>query len=203
MTPKTAMAGSETRERLVEVAVKLMLEKGYTATSVDEICETAKLTKGSFFHYFESKEDMGKAAVKFFYGRMQGMMAQCDFMKETDPLKRIYGYIDSMIGCFQDPDAPKCCLIGNFTQELSATHPEILELCAECFEDGTGHLKEWLTEAKAKYAPRSNLDTGALADYFTSLAQGSILLYKATKDRKLFARNLGLYKQYLKTLFGK
>lgn len=203
MTPKTAVAVPETKEKLLEAAVRLMLEKGYTATSVDEICEAAKLTKGSFFHYFENKEDLGKAAVKYFYGRMKGMFSECDFMKESDPLKRVYGYVDAMIEFSQTPNTPKCCLIGNFTQELADTHPAIRDVCAECFDDGMGHLKVWLAEAKTKHTPRANFDTDALADYFTSLAQGSILLAKATQDRKLFVRNLTLYKQHLKSIFGK
>lgn len=203
MTPKTAEAGSETKEKLLEAAVKLMLEKGYTATSVEEICGAAKLTKGSFFHYFESKEELGKAAVRHFYGQMKGMFSECDFTKESDPLKRIYGYIDAMIEFSGGSNRPACCLIGNFAQELAATHPAIRKVCAECFDDGMGDLKEWLAEAKSKYAPRAGFDAGAMADYFTSIAQGSILLSKSTRDRKLIARNLTLYKQHLKALFGK
>lgn len=203
MTPKTAAAGHDTKEKLLEAAVKLMLEKGYTATSVDEICETAKLTKGSFFHYFESKEELGKEAVRYFYSRMKGMFAKRDFPKESDPLKRVYGYIDAMIDFSRRSDNPPCCLIGNFTQELADTHPAIRDVCAECFDEGMGPLKAWLTEAKAKHAPRATFDTDALADYFTSLTQGTILLAKATQERKLFARNLTLFKQHLKALFGK
>lgn len=203
MTPKTAVAGTDTKDRLLEAAVKLMLKNGYTATSVDEICEAARLTKGSFFHYFESKEALGKAAVRHFYGRMKGMFAECDFTKEADPLKRVYGYIDAMIDFSRRPDNPPCCLIGNFAQELADTHPAVRDVCAECFDDGMGPLKAWLAEAKAKHAPRAGFDTDALADYFTSLTQGTILLAKATQDRKLFVRNLTLYKQHLKALFGK
>lgn len=203
MTPKTEVAAMETREKLLDAAVKLMLKNGCTATSVDDICEAARLTKGSFFHYFESKEELGKEAVRYFYGRMKGMFAERDFSKESDPLKRVYGYIDAMIDFSKCSDNPACCLVGNFTQELADTHPEIRDVCAECFDDGMGPLKEWLAEAKAKHAPRANFDTGALADYFTSLTQGTILLAKATQDRKLFARNLTLYKQHLKSLFGK
>lgn len=203
MSPKTAVAGTDTKERLLEAAVGLMLEKGYTATSVDDICGAAKLTKGSFFHYFKNKEELGTAAVKFFYGRMKGMFARCDFAREADPLKRVYGYLDAMIEFSKDTESPKCCLIGNFAQELSDTHPAIRDACAECFDDGMGSMREWLAEAKSKYAPRSAINPAALSSYFTSIAQGSILMAKATRNRKLFAKNVALFRNHLKALFGR
>ena len=67
---RTRQENPATREKLLETAQHLMLAKGYTATSVEEICEAADLTKGSFFHYFASKEDLGKAVLDRYVNTM-------------------------------------------------------------------------------------------------------------------------------------
>ena len=63
--PKRERDPAATRQRLIDATVRLMLRQGFAATSVDRICGEAGLTKGSFFHHFESKEAVGKAAKAF------------------------------------------------------------------------------------------------------------------------------------------
>ncbi len=65
-----------TKEKLLDTAIGLMLKKGFTATSVDEICQTAGLTKGSFFYYFESKEDLADAALHRFWQSQMDMIGK-------------------------------------------------------------------------------------------------------------------------------
>src|SRR5689334_24216214 len=64
---RTAQTYTPTKEKLLDAAQQLMLSKGFPATTVDEICDTAGFTKGSFFHYFESKEQLGKEVLNRFY----------------------------------------------------------------------------------------------------------------------------------------
>ncbi|MBI3587486.1 MAG: TetR/AcrR family transcriptional regulator [Ignavibacteriales bacterium] len=187
--------------QLLEVAQRLMLAKGYTATSVDEICQQADLSKGSFFHYFESKEELGKAALDGFYFRQKEGMLQAEFRKEADPLKRVESLIDFLIQAFKNPDIPKSCLIGNFSQELSETHPEIRKLCADHFADWAESVKSDLDEAKTKYKPHTPLDTQSIADYLIAVIEGTLILYKAKKDIKIFEKNLGHLKLYVQSIF--
>ena len=92
-----AIATSEvpdTKRRLLDAATGLMMQQGFTATSVDEICEQAKLTKGSFFHYFKSKEEIGEGALDHYFDRQKAMFFQADFNKLADPLERLNGLLD-------------------------------------------------------------------------------------------------------------
>src|SRR3989338_3643231 len=93
---RTAQSDSPTKDRLLDAAKRLMLAKGFAATTVDEICEGAKLTKGSFFHYFESKDQLGKVLLERFCAEGQQMHEAC-CGAETDPLKRVYNYIEGTI----------------------------------------------------------------------------------------------------------
>lgn len=198
---RKAQGGSVKRERLLEAAQKLMLAKGYAATSVDEICATAGVTKGSFFHYFKSKEDVGRTVLDHFVACRVQAMQTAPFFNKRDPLKRVYGYVDFLIKMSKDPTAPKSCLLGNFAQDLSDTHPEFRVQCAKHFSQWTEGLKRDLSEAKAKYASRAGFDTRSLAEYLIAILQGSLILAKAHQDMYLFEKNLRHYKRYIKDLF--
>ncbi len=93
---RTAQLHSPTKEKLLDAAQQLMLAKGFPSTTVDEICETAGLTKGSFFHYFASKEQLGKEVLNRFYVFLQQTSQQGSFRKKSDPLQRVYGYVDRL-----------------------------------------------------------------------------------------------------------
>jgi len=54
---------SSTRERLIEVAIRLFWRYGYSSVSVDQLCEEALVKKGSFYHFFPSKEELALAAI--------------------------------------------------------------------------------------------------------------------------------------------
>ena len=76
----------ETKRKLVDAGVKLMRRQGFNATTVDDICSAAGVTKGGFFHYFKSKEDIAKAAVvRFREGKRQDF-DNAPFRKLADPL---------------------------------------------------------------------------------------------------------------------
>lgn len=192
-----------TKERLLDAAQGLMLAKGFTATTVDEICEKAKLTKGSFFHYFKSKEELGKAALNRFVAMMTQRFQEAPFHQESDPLKRIYGYLDCAIQCSKDPKAPKACLLGIFSQELSDGYPQIRSLCCGHFSQWAEGLRKDLGEAKAKYAPKKDLDARSLAEHIIAVMEGSLILAKAQQDKGVIEQSLKHLKQYLRSLFGR
>jgi len=178
-----------------------MLGKGFVATTVDEICEAAGLTKGSFFHYFESKEALGQAVLdRFVASRYQSIQA-APFSKNSDPLQRVYGYLDFVIKMSQEPSVRKGCLLGSFAQDLSETHPDIRKSCARHFTGWAELLKQDLDKAKAKYAPKARFDTSSLAEHFIAVFEGSIILAKSKRDPELFEKNLRHFKRYLKNLF--
>src|SRR6516162_9471785 len=94
---RKARTDSLTRQKLLDAAEGLMLTKGYTATSVDDICEAAGLTKGSFFHYFEGKEHLGSLVAERFYASQREMAKAAPFRRKKDPLDRVFGHVDYFI----------------------------------------------------------------------------------------------------------
>jgi TetR/AcrR family transcriptional regulator, transcriptional repressor for nem operon len=200
---RTAQTDSLTRQKLLDAAQELMLAKGYTATSVDEICTAAGLTKGSFFHYFEGKEHLGRVVAERFYASMRQLSESAPFRQKKDPLDRVLGRVDYYIEMSRHPQAAQGCLLGTFIQELSETHASIRSVCATCFDDAAQSFKQDLDEAKAKYAPRARFSTQSLAAHLTAVVQGSIILAKARQDPGVMEENLGHFRDYLKSLFGR
>lgn len=201
MTMRTRQLYSPTKEKLLEAAQQLMLAQGFTATTVDEICQAAGLTKGSFFHYFESKEHLGKAVLDRFVSSMFQTIGGAPFLKKSDPLQRIYGYVDFAIRMSKDPKVQNSCLLGTFAQELSDTHHRMRSICAQHFARWADALKQDLDQAKAKYRPKAALATQSLAEHFIAVVEGSLILAKAKNEKKVFEKNLLHFKQYLKSLF--
>ena len=189
-----------TRNKLLEAAEDLMLAKGYVATSVDEICASAGVTKGSFFHYFRNKEALGKVLLERFSRKQESVFVEACAAIE-DPLERVYCLIDCAIEGSRRPDM-KGCLVGTFAQEISETHPELRQVCECTFERFAASVARDLIAAKETHAPDAEFDAESLGNYFLSLAQGSMLVLKTTGDRAAMAANLNHFKHYLKSLYS-
>ena len=194
------MRVSKAKDRLLDAAERLMLAKGYAATTVDEICEAAKLTKGSFFHYFESKERLGRELLeRFCAASQQRLLEACP--KERDPLKRVYGMVQGAIKMSKACAARQGCLLGAFAQELSDSHPQIRAVCAEAFTQWARALKSELDAAKAQYAPKADVDTKSLAEHFIAIVEGSKILAKAKRNARIEEESLRHFQRYLEQIF--
>ena len=196
---KLAKKKTPTKERLLDAAQELMLAKGFSATTVDEICGAAKLTKGSFFHYFESKDELGKVLLERFCAQ-SSQRHQRFSGSEADPLKRVYRYLDGVAETASDPALSRGCLLGTFAQELSDVSPRIRMSCAKGFENWAGQFAKDLSLAKARHAPKASFRPHELAEHLIAILEGSLILGKAKKDKRVLKQNLRHYKNYLKSL---
>jgi TetR/AcrR family transcriptional repressor of nem operon len=203
---RTANPNPQAKEKIILAATRLFLEKGYAATSVDEICEAAGLTKGSFFHYFASKEDLASAALDRFCDGQQKLMMESPFLQKADPLERVLGNVDFAIDFSKKIGAQLLqgggCLLGTFSDELSRTHPEIRNQCAQKFASWAEAIRRDLDLAVEKHKPKTRIDTLALAENFIATLEGAILLAKAKQDTAVIEHSMENYRLLVKTLFG-
>ena len=198
---RTKQAHSPTKEKLLGAAQEVMLEKGFPSTTVEDICEKAGVTKGSFFHYFVSKEALGKEALEYYISQSQRDLQAAAFHQKKDPLQRINGYIDYLVQKSQEAVFEKGCLLGIFSQELSSTYPEIRSLCARKFEEWAEILKADMDQAREKYVPKKPINTLSLAEHFIATLEGSLILAKAKQDKRIVEKSLEHFRKYLQTLF--
>lgn len=199
----TSMELSGTKRKLVDAGVKLMRARGYNATTVDDICADAGVTKGGFFHYFKSKDDVAHTALAHFHEDRMKSYEDAPFRKLADPLDRVFGRLDFVKASIGgDHHVTKGCLIGMFAQELAVTNPEIGEVCRNYFERMVRDFSHDLTEAKAAHAPAAKFDPKAVAQFYLSIVQGSLMLAKIAGGNEVLHDNIEQFRSHLKFLFS-
>jgi TetR/AcrR family transcriptional regulator, transcriptional repressor for nem operon len=202
LNPNPTTELPETKRKLVDAGVKLMRARGFNATTVDDICTEAGVTKGGFFHYFKSKQDIAAAAVTRFHEIKARDFQNAPFRQFADPLDRVFGRLDfakESVG--GDKHLTKGCLIGMFAQELSFTNPDLRDACKDTFARIAKDFEADLAEAKARHAPKAKFDPKNLAMLYVSIVQGSLMLAKASGANDVLLENIEQFRQLLESLF--
>lgn len=189
------------KSKLLEAALSLILVKGYHGTTVDEICSEAGVTKGSFFHYFKSKEDIGKAAIVQFEKLQSNLINGTGLDQIRDPMEKLHALLDFFAAMASDPDSPRSCVTAVMTQELSESNADFRVLCEEKFYNNTKPLKDILDEVIEQYPARKPVDSQQLSDYFLSVYQGSLIIAKARNNRDVLKQNVELFREYMMNIF--
>jgi len=192
----------ETRGRLLAAAIDVIRAKGYTATTVDDICATAGLTKGSFFHHFDSKEELGIAAIEQFGTMADALFGGARYQADPDPRARILGYVDLRMAMLQGDIAQYTCLLGTTVQEVYATHPALRAACDRVLSDHAAALARDLAAAKELYAPTAAWTPESVGYFMQCVLQGAFIFAKARQSPTIAAASLGHLRDYLVTLLG-
>ena len=158
--PKRPRGGA--REKLLEASFVLIRENGYSATSVDELCAEAGVTKGAFFHHFKSKDALAVAAADRWSEVSKTLFRTAPYHKHRDPLDRLLGYLDFRKALAKGEVAEFSCLAGTMVQEVYRTHAKIREACAATFSDHVAPLEATIAEAMKLYGVREKWSAQSL-----------------------------------------
>ena len=189
------------RARLLEAGSTVIRAKGYTATTVDDICAEAGVTKGSFFHHFKSKEDLVLGAVAHWNQWTEAVFADAGYRRLEDPLQRVLGYVD-LRSAILDREIPEfTCFLGTLVQETYATHPAVREACDRGMSAHIAGLTRDLEAAKRLYAPRASWSAESVGYFIQAVLQGSFIFAKAKQDAGVARQNLSHLRRYLLSLF--
>src|SRR5215469_9624394 len=115
----------ESKTRLLDAALRVIRTKGYAATTVDDICRAAGVTKGSFFHHFKSKDELALAAIQHWESTTEALFAGAPYHEPSDPLERLLGYVRFRGELLNGTIPDFTCFLGTLVQETFATHPKI------------------------------------------------------------------------------
>ena len=189
------------RRKLVASATRLMLARGYAGTSVDEVCAAASVTKGSFFHYFRTKEDLGSAVLDLYLARVLDAMEALR-SAEPDPLRRVTVSLEFLADAAEHGPLRDGCILGGFAQDLSATHPAIRSRCAHHFDDWIARIERDIAEAAAgRRGPP--VDARSLAEHIVASFEGAIILAKASGDPAVVRRALHHAREHMAHSIGR
>lgn len=199
MTP----AQHESRTKLLDAALDVFRAKGYTATRVEDICATAGLTKGSFFHHFKTKDDLAIAAAARWTEVTGELFRNADYHKPADPVDRVLGYVEFRRKLLRGALAEYTCLLGTLIQEVYDTNPPIRIACEASISSHVATLVEDIEAAKAAHAPGATWSAESLALHMQAVIQGSFIIAKARYGADPAAESIEHLKRYVAGLFGR
>jgi len=181
----------DTREKLVRTAERLMLRDGYSATRVDEVIRKAGLSKGSFYHFFDSKESLGLAALERYYTDRVGRLAAGAYATETDPLRRARGFLEHASRVAEDLWTTGC-LLASLAADAAGSNRAI----SNALRKRTSDLRALLVDLLGPFATPGNT-AADLADQFLVCIEGSIVLARIHDDPTYLRRGLEQFRRCL------
>jgi len=191
------------KTRLLEAAAELIQVQGYAATTVDEICHRAGVTKGSFFHHFRSKDQLAIASAAHWAAANAAALATAPHRRARDPLERLLGWVEFQRGLLSAPAPPAfACLLGTLSQETYATHPDIRAACDRELTSQIAELMLDIDAAKQRYVPDAPWSAESIGYFLQALLQGSFVFAKAKSSSEVARANLAHLRDYLLALFG-
>ncbi len=161
-----------------------MKAKGYNGASVNDIVEAAKVPKGSFYNYFESKEIFAADALA--KAADQGLEASLKQLanKETPPLLRLEKYFANETNTCSESDFTIGCFLGNMCQEMADSSELIRDKLRQVLGEHTQLIADVLHEAQAKGQLSAEADTQCMAEFLFNAWEGALMRMKASKCRQ-------------------
>lgn len=191
-----------TRDKLLISALKLIRSKGYGATTIDDLCKDAGVTKGAFFHHFKSKETAAVAATQFWNAGTGALFANADYHKHDDPLDQLIAYIDFRAQLLKLGGLPDItCLLGTTVQETFDTHPALRMACDIGITGHAETVQLMIEAAKARHAPHATWSAQSLALHTQAVIQGAFIVAKARSDVGVAHDSIVHLRRYLELLF--
>ncbi len=200
MKPETA-AKAGARQKLLDAALSLIREKGYSSTSVDELCAQADVTKGAFFHHFKSKDALGVAAAHHWSVITGAFFETAPYHRHSDPLERVLGYLDFRKAILKGEIAEFTCLVGTMVQEIYDTNPDIRAACEASISAHAAKIEADIAEAMKRYRIRAPWSAESLALHTQAVLQGAFILAKAKGGPKIAAASIDHLRRYIELLF--
>jgi len=190
------------RTKILRAAIRVIRAQGYAATTVDDVCAAAGVTKGSFFHHFKSKEAMTLEAVADWNETTGALFEQAAYRRHDDPRERVLGYLDFRRAIAHGDAADFTCLLGTVVQETFGTHPRLRQACDDGIARHAALVARDIAAAKALYAPHANWDPMVLAFFTQATLQGAFVLAKAQGDAAIVAACIDHLRQHVASELG-
>ena len=198
--------GEQTREHIMATAESIILNRGYSGTSIEEVINKAGITKGGFFYHFKGKNDLARKLILRYLGNDLAFFTEISNRARSlteDPLQRFLLFLKLMAEAMQDlPGAHPGCLVASFTYEAEQFDDEVRALNAEGVLVWRKLFGEHLEAVAEKYPMKIDQSFDDLADMLTSVIEGGIIMSKLLNDKNMLPNHILQYRDYVRLVFG-
>lgn len=184
-----------TREKLIKIGAKAMLAKSYNAVGIQEILSEADVPKGSFYHYFDSKEDFGVAVIEYYGEQLANSIRVKLSDGSVSPRQRLMDYFLSIRSYYAHTGCGQGCLIAKLTTEIAEASPRVRVSLKTEFDRWSKLLADCIAEAQKKGEISSDHDPEALAEFIYTSWEGALI-------RMQVNHNLSSIDNFMKYVFG-
>lgn len=192
----------DARTRLLEAALHLIRLKGFAATSIEDLCQAADVTKGSYFHHFKTKEAFGVAVAEHWIEMTTAFFAEAPYHEPSDPLDRVLAYVAFRRAIVEGEVAEFTCLAGTLVQEIHAVSEAIRDVCSESIFGHAATLEADIAAAMHARGMTGPVTPESLARHTQTVLQGAFVLAKAGNNPDLARESFDHLDRYIRLLFN-
>ncbi|MEW6261727.1 MAG: TetR family transcriptional regulator C-terminal domain-containing protein [Thermodesulfobacteriota bacterium] len=179
-----------TKQKILEAGAEIIHLKGFNHTGLHEILKAAGVPKGSFYNYFQSKDDFGLQVLDYFSTYFNELARTFLEDRSVSPLQRIKNLLESFIRYFQSKDCTRGCPVGNLAQEMGDLSPEFREKLEARLEAMIGVYAAVFKEAREAGEVAPDLEVEAAARFLVSSWHGALLHMKVLKTTEPLENHL-------------
>ena len=180
--PKEMLSRLATREALIRGGLELFTEKGFNSVGLDEVLRRVGVPKGSFYHYFSSKDDFGQQVLEAYAAYFARKLDRWLLDASRPPLARIADFVaDARAGMVRH-HFHRGCLVGNLGQEMGALDESFRSRLEAVFQDWQKRLATCLAAAVAAGELAADTDCARWAAFFWIGWEGAVLRAKLVRD---------------------
>src|SRR5436190_8783523 len=171
MTATTAT----TKERILDAAEEIMLQKSFHSVGLNEILSAVKVPKGSFYHYFQSKEQFGVELLKHYVAEASAMIRRALLTTELaeSPYDRLFAYFDCCIGKQFEQKCKCTCLVQKLATEVATFSEDMRTVLADGMRQWQSFFEKLVIEGQDQGVIRKSLDPAATAAVIEDLWMGA------------------------------
>lgn len=205
MSRAASRKGADTRNQLLDAAEASVLQKGFAATSIEELIAEVGITKSGFFYHFRDKGELAKALLERYIAREEvlfdDVFRRAGELNE-DPLHGFLVGLKMLAELLADlPTGHPGCMVASYCYQERLFDREVRDMNTTAVMGWRRRFRTHLDAIAGRYPPAMDVDLDDVADMLSVIADGGIILGKAVHDPGLLPRQIMLYRDFVRALF--
>ncbi len=199
MSNRTLQADNDTKTRIIKAAEPILLEKGFNGVGINEILKAVGIPKGSFYHWFPSKEQFGVEVMRHYGADALANKRRWLSKRETlpDARERFVAFMESSLTCILDSDCRQVCLIIKLMTEVSSFSEDMRREQAKFFAEVVRIYQDLVEEGQAQGSINSKLNPAVAAGLIHDVWLGAYLRASVLRSVEPAREAIAFIRHYL------